>query len=303
MIDQLTIGIRVIAEKLNSVLVLEDDADWDVSIKAQLQNFARATRSMQGTTANFTGSPYGHDWDLLWLGHCGMKCKTDQPHYTTSNDSTIVMPHNLPTYYHGTAEYKLAKTTRLACTVLDAACTTGYAISYRGAQKILTALSVNPSAFHDQINTGDQIDIVLGHMCKAGFLRCFAPFPSMLGGYQSAGLSSKGTDQSGKEAGAHMMPASSHGVVYSTMLNIKRLLRGERTVTATWPDVAVQSIVPAEVHIERGELHPPLHPSATPKQPTQPTQETEHIPVETASVAISTEEGDSIDGLDFPAIS
>lgn len=229
-----------------------------------------------------------------------MKCKTDQPHYTTPNDPTIVMPQNLPVYFHGTGEYNLPDHTRLACTVSDAACTTGYAISYRGAQKILTALSVNPSAFHEQINTSDQIDIVLGRMCQAGFLRCFAPFPSMLGGYQSAGLSSKGTDQSGKEAGAHMLPASSHGVVYSTMLNIKRLMRGERTVTATWPDVAAQNIVPAEIHIEKGELHPPIHPADTPKQPPG---EPENTPVGTASATISAEGVDSTDGLDFPPFS
>jgi hypothetical protein len=150
---------------------------------------------------------------------------------------------------------------------------TAYALSYKGAQKILAALSVNPSGIADEVDTGDQIDLVFGRMCKAGALRCFAPFPSLMGRYQSAGMSSKGTDQLGKEADSHMVPASSVGVVYSTMLNIKRILKGLRTVRATWPDVKVQDILPEDIHIDQGELHASIAPSgpiSTPEEVKKP---------------------------------
>lgn len=127
-----------------------------------------------------------------------------------------------------------------------------YAMSYSGAQRILAALSVNPSGFVDQLKTGDQIDLELGRMCKSGLLRCFAPYPSLMGTYQSAGLSSKGTDQSGHEHGAQFEPATSWGLVYSTMLNIKHLLQGERVIHATLPDAKYPIINPEDIHFERG---------------------------------------------------
>ncbi|KAJ6106419.1 hypothetical protein N7512_009936 [Penicillium capsulatum] len=264
-------GKRIIVKrKLNSALLLEDDADWDISIKAQLQNFARATRALQRTPLNFTESPYGHDWDLLWLGHCGLACQHDQPHYTTPNDPTVVTPDGLPYYHHGVDDYNRPDHTRLVCTVANAACTFSYALSYRGAQKILAALSVNPSGIIDQVNTNDQIDIVLGRMCKSNFLRCYGAFPGIIGGYMSAGLSSKGTDQSGKDANAHMAPATSQGIMYSTMLNIKRILRGERTVEATSPDAAAPSIIPGEIQIERGQLQEPIGSNRKPDSEPEP---------------------------------
>jgi hypothetical protein len=137
----------------------------------------------------------------------------------------------------------------------DAACTPAYAISYRGAQRVLATLSVNPSGFEGQLQTGDQIDIELGRMCKSGLLKCFAPFPSLTGTYRSAGLSSKGTDQSGHESSAYMERATSWGVVYSIMLNIKHILQGERVVYSTLPDVQYPTIKPEDIHFERGYVY------------------------------------------------
>lgn len=98
---------RVVRRNLSSALILEDDIDWDVRIREQLTDFARAahalTQPLAGThppayadvtfplpSANSPGrvpelsfhalpatvppsrSPYGDHWDLLWIGHCGM---------------------------------------------------------------------------------------------------------------------------------------------------------------------------------------------------------------------------------------
>jgi hypothetical protein len=171
------------------------------------------------------------------------------------NDPTLLKSAHLPTYYHSPPENARPDDTRLVCTMEDAACTPAYAMSYRGAQRVLAALSVNPSGFEGQLQTGDQIDLELGRMCNSGLLKCFAPFPSLTGTYRSAGLSSKGTDQSGHEGGIQMERAASWGVVYSTMLNIKHILQGERVVYATWPDVQHPNIKPEDIHFERGYVY------------------------------------------------
>lgn len=87
---------------------MEDDADWDVRIRDQLNDLAKAsyalTQPLAGTEGNEYAdvtypkplegsppsvpdfefdslpatvepliSPYGDEWDVLWLGHCGMR--------------------------------------------------------------------------------------------------------------------------------------------------------------------------------------------------------------------------------------
>lgn len=97
----------MVENNIQSALILEDDADWDINIKAQMKIFAKASsllvQPLRGTlntsidpsyplpkederyvdidistfdhnpTSPPTSSPYGDldRWDLLWVGHCG----------------------------------------------------------------------------------------------------------------------------------------------------------------------------------------------------------------------------------------
>ncbi|KAL8731790.1 MAG: hypothetical protein Q9166_003237 [cf. Caloplaca sp. 2 TL-2023] len=69
----------VIEAKYSSALIIEDDAEWDVALRNQLQVFANRSRSLSNVGRNEslwiasdtpTHNPYGDDWDLLWLGNC-----------------------------------------------------------------------------------------------------------------------------------------------------------------------------------------------------------------------------------------
>ena len=99
---------RIVEDNITSALILEDDVDWDIRIKSQMTQFARASQLLvqpltrtsdqeqyldptypkpsaeQGYTdlmldehsaSEPTVSPYGDlsRWDLLWLGHCGCR--------------------------------------------------------------------------------------------------------------------------------------------------------------------------------------------------------------------------------------
>nr|POE72053.1 hypothetical protein CFP56_11929 [Quercus suber] len=98
---------RIVEQNISSALILEDDIDWDIRIKSQMQDFARASRllvqPLPGTTDKFldptypqpdaerssptnfnidetytgepSSSPYGDldRWDILWVGHCGCR--------------------------------------------------------------------------------------------------------------------------------------------------------------------------------------------------------------------------------------
>lgn len=234
---------------------MEDDADWDVTIKAQLQSFAIAVRALQEVGDADTDSPYGDNWDILWLGHCGLECKTHLPVFLTPEDPTILPPHHFLPYWRDPPPIDKPDHTRLTCAAGDGVCSIVYAVSYRGAQRILSALSVNPSGIAEQIDIGAQYDVSLGRMCGSGYLQCFAPYPSLTGGYQPAGLTSKVSDVHDEDGTRE--ETTSSGVMYSTMLNINRILRGEDTVRSTWEDAVKPFINPKDISPVGGKIRMP----------------------------------------------
>ncbi|KAJ5786861.1 uncharacterized protein N7503_012073, partial [Penicillium pulvis] len=244
---------RIVEQGLGSGVIVEDDADWDLNIKTQLQSLALAVRGLQGTRNTKTSSPYGDDWDILWLGHCGLECKTNLPYYESEDDLTVLEPHHFLPYWRDPPAIERSDHSRMVCTVQDAVCTSFYAVSYHGAQKLLAALSVNPSGLAEEIDIGAQIDVALGRMCGHGYLRCFAPYPAITGIFRSAGAAEKGSDIHQEGAG-DTVGFASWGMLYSTMLNVQRIFRGQ-PVKATWGDVEQPIMVPEHIKIREGKLY------------------------------------------------
>lgn len=238
---------------------MEDDTDWDVSLKKQLKSFAIAARALQGaqnpkSQAN-TGSPYGDDWDVLWLGHCRMECRLDLPFYLTPEDPTLPNPHHSLQDKEDPPGFDIPEGSRVACHAAHCVCSGLYAVSFHGAQKILSALSVNPMDLPKEIVTGEQFDIALGSLCRNSFLRCFSPWPSLTGTYTSAGPGSKWSDIHGEESPAdNPVEHGPRGLMYSTLLNMNRILKGERTVRATWDDVDAPEIREQDIQFQDGSI-------------------------------------------------
>lgn len=65
----------VIGADLESAFIVEDDVDWDVDIKAQMRLVSDGVRDYTAMEESDT-TPYGDEWDVLWLGHCGALAMT-----------------------------------------------------------------------------------------------------------------------------------------------------------------------------------------------------------------------------------
>ena len=198
-----------------------------------------------------TTSPYGDDWDILWIGHCGVSCKAEEPFFLTPNEPTVLPPIHFLPYLRDVPRMRRPENARMACTVDDGVCSNAYAVSQHGAQRILAALSVSPSPLAENIDTGAEYDVVLGRMCGHGYLRCFAPYPSLLGRYRPAGLLSKSSDIAGASDDT-IIKAESSGLMYSTMMNLNRILNKEPTVHSTWEDAAVLDVNPSDISAPQG---------------------------------------------------
>jgi hypothetical protein len=149
---------------------MEDDMDWDVRLKPQLELVAAGARTVLDNlpaafspSTTFTRSsksptsPYGDGWDLLWLGHCGepfpenldenSQLPADDPariamsrKYTISNDVTVAPRDKLT----GLIDFKAyPERTRWVHFTAAPICTFAYAVTNRGAERILFDLSVD----------------------------------------------------------------------------------------------------------------------------------------------------------------
>ncbi|KAK3295370.1 glycosyltransferase family 25 protein, partial [Chaetomium fimeti] len=179
---------EVVHRNLSSALILEDDVDWDVRIREQLSDFALSahalTQPVRGSSPSSpiyadetypqpapdspgklpdlsfaalpatvppSRSPYGDNWDVLWIGHCGMHFPFERSAHVPKarviheGDETVAPKKNLWTFnIPFTLKEKYPPHTRAYHHVQEGVCTLGYAVSQQGARKLLYEVGLKP---------------------------------------------------------------------------------------------------------------------------------------------------------------
>ena len=236
----------MVHENIQSVLIFEDDADWDVLIKQQLVEFARGSRYILGT--GHKHSPYGDDWDILWLGHCGAvnRWKNDHKIYVIQNDTTVVPP-KYRSYPSRRPNYSPPQIrgdyNRLVFNPLRSLCTTSYALSLRGAQKLIYNQAMG--------RAGTYIDRALSRMCS-GPATCVAPYPQLIGAHRQAGNNSRNSDIDPQQHGGGLQEAYSEFLAYPTRLNIDRFIGGKTTFKSQFPGDTLDEEVTLQTKLPEG---------------------------------------------------
>lgn len=223
-----------------SAIIFEDDADWDVSLKMQLVQFARGSRFILNTPKHTVPhSPYGDSWDLLWLGHCSARADpSDNRRFVIPKDPTVLPPENRQywwaqepdmTYFESGPDGD--KSTRIVLAQRRGVCTAAYAISLRGAEKILHYQSMLP--FNNPIDEG------IADMCeKLSYFTCVAPFPTLIGVAKPPGPTSRWSDNNhAPEVDSIEEKGYTENIMFSTRQNVARLFRNERVFESQYPDV------------------------------------------------------------------
>lgn len=180
---------RMVEENIASALILEDDADWDVRLKDQLEAISRGTNTLLDMAHNeeaFVGkwnaqqrqvddisSPYGTGWDILWLGHCGETFPERIPghehifdrsslrysYYALQDDGTLPREPADVTESWISGDLERHKGTRWVHFSGGPTCSQAYALSQSGARKVLLALSVGGTLI-------EQLDNAMSHLCR-----------------------------------------------------------------------------------------------------------------------------------------
>lgn len=217
---------------------MEDDVDWSVYLKDQLEQVAAGSRYISDPSSQNKNplSPYGDDWDMLWIGHCGSSFRDTGPHYVIENDPTVPPAHHRP--QQNTPDFLNSgydNSTRVVYTAGGGLCTQGYALSLRGAQKLLQ---------HYLTKQGfAPIDLGLHDICKdqnLGF-KCLAVFPTILGSHRAMGPTNRDSDIQRWKSDAPISireKGETFNVVHSMRMNVENILMGGwEAVMPQWDDI------------------------------------------------------------------
>lgn len=128
---------HVYQSNLDTALILEDDVDWDIAIRQQMQNISSAVRTLTQTPAN-EPAPFGRGWDVLWLGLC-VEHWMDNTTRVEFDDANVC-PHEDYRSWRAEELAQIPNHKRAVWWSNGPVCTFAYAVSHKGARRILKRL-------------------------------------------------------------------------------------------------------------------------------------------------------------------
>jgi GR25 family glycosyltransferase involved in LPS biosynthesis len=238
--SHLNVMQHMVQNNIQSALFFEDGADWDVALREQMVQAALGTRWLLSAEEDLPShSPYGDKWDLLWLGHRGVDSNrtipSDRRRWVIPQDPTVVPPKTRSIWFEpDMKEWESGPSpdpqTRIFFVSGLAYGSASWAVSLSGAKKVINELSLNP--YNDPIDAG------MGKLCmeQRSNMTCVAPFPAVVGVSKPAGPLSHGSDILVNLGDQVRKKAITEGVVFSTRLNIKRMLSGQTEFESFYPN-------------------------------------------------------------------
>ncbi|UKZ49500.1 hypothetical protein TrVGV298_003747 [Trichoderma virens] len=236
---------RVVEQEVGSALIIEDDMDWDINLKSQLRNIAHGARQLLHQSSALPHSPYGDDWDILWLGHCGepfpetLEENTGLPSKSVEqmsvkyfiHDDDTVPPYRKVSQLVDWSQYQ--PRTRIVHLSAAPICTFSYAISQRGARKILYALSVDGlhMAFDNSLAQLCRDAMYgLGRNQSGGLdVKCISVNPTIMFHHKAKGLVASGSDiQNVGSDGSIREKGETESIRWSMRLNLQNILTGKQ---------------------------------------------------------------------------
>lgn len=218
----------VIQNKLGSAFIMEDDADWDIRLLSQMPELAKGVRTLSDIPLDEPQhSAYGDDWDVIWPGHCGeVLPEHDDRRYIIENDETVAPKAHQPSL-HGLKT--MPEGTRWVHKAGAPICSFGYAVSYRGAEKILMALAVKGAG-------SLAIDNALAYLCRDGYLdmKCYSIEPQLFHHHRPAGPISKDSDINSPDPAKVREKGFTETIVLSARLNMEKIITGSTEWVTQW---------------------------------------------------------------------
>lgn len=166
----------IVASGWETGFIVEDDVDFDVEIKEQMQIISDNVRAYTSTPDEDTG-PYGSSWDVLWPGHCGSWITPEAiREMRTFPDETRIDMAAYGGWSKRFLRESLGDGLRAIHRDYQSVCTFGYGVTANGARKIIELASAD--------NSAEAFDISLSNYCIDGRLNCLIVDPQVFHHYQ-----------------------------------------------------------------------------------------------------------------------
>ncbi|KAK9360611.1 hypothetical protein V1504DRAFT_454051 [Lipomyces starkeyi] len=286
---------HMLAGRQETMLILEDDADFDVNIH---KIFERISTQMQHnrlrvvppTEREIEAAPYGLDWDVLYLGQCSDYASPrkdlaqafsdqDAPQRAVTHEHFVSMLQSFGVY--GKAIGK----TRVISPSYGPVCTLSYAITRRGAQRLLLNLSY--------LGLSTAVDVDMLNKLQAGAIRGYTITPPPFSAFRLNNEKDSDTKQQlspeeiEKQKKEKDEKEKDIGNIAGTSLNIRNSARHAMLVNldrTNWEDY--QRIIPSRkgtntaVPVADGSEEPVAQFSGTPEEGKAASQEAGQAPLE-----------------------
>jgi hypothetical protein len=266
---------RIVEDNITSALILEDDIDWDIRVKSQMTEFARASRLLiqplnqssdhlldptyptpteeqvytdfpleEHSVSEPIDSPYGDlsRWDLLWLGHCG--CRFPRASDLNAPLGRVVIANDTTVPEHRHLNMELGNNelltqypahTRVVSRARVSSCSLAYAVSQPGARILLYELGVHKMT--------DAFDIMLRFVCDGVDERqqatCLTVQPQLFQHHRPAG-SRAGFSDISDFGDDYNERATTDNIRWSVRVNFPKLIGDGTDYIDSYPDAAKQ---------------------------------------------------------------
>ncbi|KAK9350904.1 hypothetical protein V1505DRAFT_381669 [Lipomyces doorenjongii] len=180
----------VIDSNMETVLIIEDDIDWDKNIHQVFQDLSlqmqnNTLRLVPPTDHERTSAPYGLDWDVLIMGQCHDEAHPqrhdlvqiyDDPNVPSMADTEQIFLKQMHSF--GLRANNVGKK-RLLSPAYGPFCTMGYAVTRRGAQRLLLNLGY--------LSLRGPVDMDMMWKLQEGKLRGYSVTPPLLSAWRVGG--------------------------------------------------------------------------------------------------------------------
>ncbi|TQV90780.1 Glycosyl transferase, family 25 [Cordyceps javanica] len=257
---------EIVRLNVTSALILEDDSDWDVRIRTIMQDLAISTQALTqplaGSSSSYADStyptneekqnatvgefdinalprtvtpkisPYGDEWEMMWVGHCGMRFPAADEGLpmgrVVHKDDPTVPPSGLwtlaPQPFQLYEDYP--KRTRVVSHVSSGVCSLGYAVTQKGARGLLREIGLR--------EVSSPLDLLLGYYCMGTNGRrkhnCIAPQPSIFNHHRPVGRKSANSNI-GNHGDEYQSEPHTDMVQWSVRLNADAIMDGKTEFT------------------------------------------------------------------------
>ncbi|KAH8736639.1 hypothetical protein BGZ61DRAFT_411456 [Ilyonectria robusta] len=255
---------EIVRNNISTALILEDDADWDVRLRRQLHDLALSSQALTQPlagqnsyadtsyqyrqpakkspdgiisldfnnlpeTSPVTFSPYGDEWDLLWLGHCGMQMppadgSLPRGRVVSKDDETVPAKEYLLSYVKPyTLKDEYPDHTRVVHHAYEGICLLAYAVTQKGAQELLREIALKDPT--------TPVDILMRWFCNGERGRrhhnCLAIQPPIFNPHRTRGPKEDTSNIDSKWSG-WWDTAETRMTRWSVRLNADKIIAGEK---------------------------------------------------------------------------